>query len=278
MEKADVLFDVLEHFETHQSKAKTLAYYNMKYGEQMTIHSLTSLLENTLLYGEYKGVAEYVEPYITKERYDKIQDIMKRNSKHFEGANRTLLFTGIIKCRCCGRNLIGNTSNQDRKEVTISYRCNKYRLQKACTNNHCVSEKKIEKQLLDNLEQYIKNEIIMIESMEEIKSVEVDNSKKIESLKKEMNRLNVMFRKERIDEEEYDKEYLILERELKKLEGTGEKEERNLDYLKGILESDFRTIYDALDKDHKKAFWRNTIREFTIGEDRKIVPESIIFF
>lgn len=278
MEKADVLYDILEHFETHQSKAKTLAYYNMKYGEQMTLKTLTNILTNTLLYGNYKGVPEFVEAYITKERFDKIQDILTRNAKHFEGVNRTFLFTGIIKCRCCGRNLIGNSANQKTPYPVMSYRCNKYRLEKACPNNHSISEKKIEKQLLENLEQYITNEIIRVETIEEAEPIGVDNTKKIVALKKEMERLNVMFRKDRIDEEEYDKEYLVLENELKKLEGTEVKEERNIDYLKGILESDFRTIYAALDKEHQKAFWRNTIKEFTIGENRKIVPESIIFF
>ena len=93
-----------------------------------------------------------------------------------------------------------------------------------------------------------------------------------------MDRLNKMYRKGNIEEEEYDKEFDELKKELKKLEDIEKPVERNLDGLKELLESDFRTIYEALDKEHKKAFWRNTIKEFTIGENRKIVQESIIFF
>jgi hypothetical protein len=51
-----------------------------------------------------------------------------------------------------------------------------------------------------------------------------------------------------------------------------------LSALKELLESDYRTIYEALDKPHRKAFWRNIIKEFTVDENRQIVPESVIFF
>ncbi len=278
MEKADMLYDILNYFEIHQSKSKTLAYTNLKYGTTMTINTMTNLLTDTLLYGEYKGVEEYVEPYITKERFDNIQNILKRNATYFEGTSQVYLFTGVIKCRCCGRNLIGNCNNKQNTKPTLSYRCNKYRVDKACSNHHSIAETIIEKQLLDNLDKYIENEIIKVESIEEKKNPVVDHSKKIESIKKEMERLNKMFRKGNIEEDEYDKEFAELKTELKKLEEADKPIERNLDGLKELLESDFRTLYDSLDKDHKKAFWRNTIKEFTIDENRKIVPESIIFF
>ena len=51
----------------HQSKASTVGYINRKYDMTIDIKALTNLLNNTLLYGEYKGVEDYVKPYITKE-------------------------------------------------------------------------------------------------------------------------------------------------------------------------------------------------------------------
>ena len=278
MEKEDMLFDILNYFEMHQSKSKTLAYTNIKYGTTMTMHTLENLLTDTLLYGEYKGEPNYVEPWITKEHFDKIQEILKRNSRYSAKTDRTYLFVGIIKCRCCGRVLIGTSNKNNKRKEVLSYRCNKYRLQKICENKHCIAESIIEKQLLDNLEKYITDEIIRVEAIKDVPVQKSDNTKRIEALKKEMSRLNNMYRKGRMEEEEYDKEYAILEMELSKIEVVEEPKERNLDGLKELLESDFRTIYDSLDRDHKKAFWRNTIKEFTIGEDRKIVPESIIFF
>lgn len=276
-EKEEMTMDVLEFFEKHQSKSATLGYINIKYGLKMTMNSLTNLLTDTLLYGEYKGVPDYVEPYITKERFDRIQDILTRNSRVYSAPGRIFLFSGLIKCPCCERNLSGNFHLSDGKYEVYNYRCNAARTQRVCTFTGGVSEKKIEKQLLDNLEQYIVNEVIRVESIEEDQPKN-RNAEKAAKLKAEMDRLNMMFRKGRIAEEEYDTDYLKLEKQLKKLDIEEAPPKRDLDALKGILESDYRTIYSHLTKENKKAFWRNTIREFTIDEHKKIIPESIIFF
>lgn len=278
MEMADRVYDILDHFELHQSKRGTLVYYNEKYGESMSIYSFGNLLTDTLLYGEYKGIPDYVEPYITKERFDKIQEILKRNARYPKNANHTFLFTGIIKCRCCGRNLAGQYVAGKRPKPNTSYRCNKYRQSGACPNHHSVTEWMIEKQLLENLEQYINNEIIRVESIEEKKNPVVDHTKKINAIKKEMKNLTTAFRKGRIEEDEYDRDYEELEMELKKYEVKEEPSMRDLTAIKKLLESDFRTIYNSLDQAHKKAFWRNTIKEFTLDENKKVVAESIIFF
>jgi hypothetical protein len=240
------------------------------------METLTRLLTDTLLYGEYKGVADYVEPYISKERFDRIQDILMRNSRIPASPNRVFLFSGIIKCRCCGNNLVGNFSKNGNYEV-FSYRCNAFRVQKICSNSQSTSERKIEQQLLDNLEQYIANEIIRIEALEEIKP-KSNNAIKAEALKAEIERLNMMFRKGRIEEEEYDTEYYKLEKKLKNLDVTEPPPNKDLDAIKGIFETDYRAIYAKLTKENKKAFWRSFIKEFTIDEHKKIVPESIIFF
>lgn len=93
-----------------------------------------------------------------------------------------------------------------------------------------------------------------------------------------MDRLNMMFRKGRIEEEEYDKEYYVLDKKLKSLTVEEKPPEKNLDALKGLMETDYRGLYEQLTKENKKAFWRSIIREFTIDENKKIIPESIIFF
>lgn len=277
MEMAERIYDMLDHFEMHQSKSATLKYFNSKY-DPISYQTLTNILTDTLLYGEYKGVPDYVLPWITKQRFDNIQAILKRNSRNHPTPDRVFLFSGMIKCYCCGRNLTGNYYHRDRITPIFHYRCNQYRLDKKCENKMALNEKKVEAQLLDNLDQYISNEIVRVNSIKEKKNPVQDNTKKIEEIKKEMKRLNTMFRKGRMEEDEYDKDFAELENELKKLEAVEKPEEKDLTALVELMESDYRTIYEALDKPHKKAFWRNTIKDFTIGEDRQIIPESIIFF
>jgi hypothetical protein len=181
-----------------------------------------------------------------------------------------------VKCPCCGNNLSGNYQNNDGYDI-FSYRCNAARTQKICSFTRTVSERKIEKQLLDNLAQYIDDEVIRIENIEDARPQNA-NAEKAQKIKAEMDRLNMMFRKGRIEEEEYDTEYLKLDKKLKALDIEEKPQERDLDALKGLLETDYRGLYSQLTKENKKAFWRRVIKEFTIDENKKIVPESIIFF
>lgn len=276
-ENEEMTLDLLDFFEKHQSKSATLGYINIKYGMKMTMTTLNNLLSDTLLYGEYKGVHDYVEPYITKERYDRLQDILKRNARYSVRDNHTFLFSGILKCPCCGRNMVGNFVKSNGKYDLYVYRCNAAAVQKVCTFTRTTSERKIEKQLLANLEQYITNEVAKVEAIGENKPRN-NNAAKAEKLKVEMERLNMMFRKGRIEEEEYDTEYYKLEKKIQSLDVTEAPQERDLDAIKGVLETDYKTLYAHLSKENKKAFWRSFIKEFAIDENKKINPESIIFF
>jgi DNA invertase Pin-like site-specific DNA recombinase len=277
MDRAEELYDLLEYFERHQSKKATIAYYNDKYNKIMTVNSLHSLLTDTLLYGEYKGVSDYVEPFITKERFDKIQEILKQTARYNEKTNNVYLFSGLIKCHKCGCSLSG--SPYHRKNSTgYTYRCNGYRQRGICNYTLAINESIIESQLLDNLEQYINKSILHIKKVETKK--EKPKKSKVESIKKEIARLNSMYRKGRIDEEEYDKDYLALENKLKiaEIEEGEPDKERDLTHLVELLDSDWRNIYARLDRQHKKAFWRKILKRFSIDDNRKIIEDSIIFF
>ena len=105
-----------------------------------------------------------------------------------------------------------------------------------------------------------------------------NNAVKAEKLKIEMDRLNMMFRKGRIEEEEYDEEYFKLEKQLAGLDLTEELPERNLEVLKGIMETPYKEMYADMSKETRKSFWRGFIREFAITEDKKIDINSFIFF
>lgn len=275
-ENEEMTLDLLDFFEKHQSKGATLGYINIKYGRKMTMTTLNNFLTDTLLYGEYKGVADYVDPYISKERFDRIQDIMQRNSRVPSSPKHIFLFSGMVKCPCCENNLTGNHQKNDGYDI-FSYRCNAARIRKICPFTRSISERKIEKQLLDNLAEYIGNEVIRIETIDDA-TPKNNNAEKANKIKAEMDRLNLMFRKGRIEEKEYDEEYFALDKKLKAIDIDEKPPEKDLDALKGLMETDYRSLYAQLTKENKKAFWRRIIKEFTIDENKKIIPESIIFF
>lgn len=278
MDRATELYDMLDYYEIHQSKAKLLAYYNLKYDKNMSMQTLTNLLNDTLLYGEYKGISDFVEPYITKERFDRIQEIIKNNARHNKKHNSVFLFSGLIVCSSCGCKMTGNSYTRVHTKGYI-YRCNKARIQKTCDFSMSVNEKTIEKQLLDNLERYIKTTLVTTKNIENKKQNKPKKNRS-ESIKKEMARLNSMYRKGRINEEEYDKEYLQLENDLKIAEiDEGEPDKgKDISHLVELLNSDWRGLYNQLDKPHKKAFWRKTIKKFSVDSNKNIIDKSIIFF
>jgi DNA invertase Pin-like site-specific DNA recombinase len=129
MDQADRLFDILDHFEMFHSKSATLKYHNAKY-DMISYETLSNLLEDTLLYGEYKGVQDYVEASITKERFDHIQELIKRNTRQYNASNDVFLFSGMLRCRCCGWIMAGNKTRGGGKQYIYVYRCNNYRKNK----------------------------------------------------------------------------------------------------------------------------------------------------
>jgi chorismate mutase len=213
-----------------------------------------------MLYGAYRDNPSYCEAYIDKETYDKIQDILKRNCKENTRQNREYIFSGLIRCPECGRNLGGRISIQYRKGVRYEYkkyRC-PYNYQSGqCSFNKAVSESTIEKLMLNNIEQYIEDA--------KIRSVKIaDNGEdkilkyNIEEIHEEIDRLNFSWRKGRIRTiEQYDKEYdeLMEMLDLAKQE-QGKVEVKDFTAIEAVLHEGWKEIYEVLDDERKKAFWR----------------------
>ena len=74
----------------------------------------------------------------------------------------------------------------------------------------------------------------------------------------------------------YDKNYSALEEEVKVLQK--ESKVVQIDQLRKVVdigESNWLEMYDALDRKHKKAFWKGTIKEIYIDKEKHIT--NVIF-
>jgi adenine-specific DNA methylase len=229
-----------------------------------------------MLYGAYRDNPEYCEAYVDKETFDKIQEIVKRNIKENTAENRTYLFTGLIKCPHCGRLLSGNIHRTVREGKPTYmykvYRCPKHRMANACDFKKVVFENSFEKMLLENLEQYIEDA--------KIRSVEITDSGEdkilkydIDELNAELERLNYSWKKGRIKGgiEQYDREYdeLIEKIELAKQEKDNT-EPKDFSQIESVLHEGWQEVYNALDEEHKRAFWRNIISSIEIEWHGKV--------
>ena len=156
-----ILHDIINHYMTHQSKKKALTRLHALYHISMSHEALSRLLENPMLYGSYRDNPAYCEPYIDKETFDKMQDIIKRNIKENTTENRAYLFSGLIRCPHCGRLMKGHIKHKkskSKKGHILQYK--KYRCPIHYGNNSCpfgkvVNESVLERLMLANIEKYL---------------------------------------------------------------------------------------------------------------------------
>lgn len=287
-ETKDLVTDYINHFLTYHSVSGSVSYINNKYGTTYEYAQLKKILTDTKICGHYRGNDFYCTGYVDKPTFDKIQSILAGNVRKRKN-HRVYLFTGLLICPCCGRKLTG-VASVNRKNVkpngkvyiythTIhQYRCNKAKMSKLCSFTKYPNEEKLEKALLDNLSRFINNHIthVTITANTDTHTDGIKNS--IANLQSEINRLNTMFRKGRIKEEEYDREYEDLEKQLAELkESLAPVEEKDLTVYEELLaKDDWKEIYNALNKENKRAFWRKYIKAIKLDDNAKI--KEIIFF
>ena len=268
-ETADIVEDMLDYFFTHQSKRKTLLYLHAKYHIGITYKTLSLLLKNTMLCGEYRGNPSYCEAYIDRETFDKLQEILKRNIKDNTNENRAYIFSGLIICPHCKTKLKGNIQTQQKVSGIKrykKYRCANNKVQGRCDFNKVVSEATFERLMLANIEKYFEDAKLRVTAIEEGETVNTAQHT-IDELLDQIDRLNYSWQTGKIRKvEQYEKEYNELMEKLDAAEAEqGEVPIRDFGKIEAILASGWRGIYDSLDDAHKRAFWRSFIKSIEIN-------------
>lgn len=260
---APIIEDLYNHYELHQSKRAALNYINDKYNLTLSYNSVMRYLSNPLYKGEYKGIKDYCEPYLTPERYDKIQEIMGRNVR-VSRKKSVYLFSGRLTCPVCHTTLAGSmqAAGQNRATDYYYYRCNRAYRDGICTYRQNPSEKKIEKYLLENVEKQLEDYLIKAQIEEDTTPAPVIDK---DALRAEMDRLNYMYQKNRISTEAYEAEISRIENKLDEVEMQPQK--RDFSNLQGFLESDFKKIYTTFTRDEKRAMWLSIIDRIELNGD-----------
>ena len=135
---------------------------------------------------------------------------------------------------------------------------------------------KIEAYLLDNLEKLLEGEIarIKFEQAKPKKKKKTDVAK----LREQLRRVNVSYITGNMTDDEYFQNTKALNEEIKKAEQLERDDPSNREtgHLQEVLETDFRSIYDDLDQEDKRRFWRSIVKEIHL--DEKAAVKSVIFF
>lgn len=266
-----IIEDIFKHFAKHHTIRGTMTFINGKYDISKNYNCIHRVITSTEYYGLYEGNPTYYPPYITKEEFEKNQERVKANIKARK-SSKTYLFTSLIKCPFCGCKMVGKHTKRTNKNGTVreywNYICSNHQRNKLCPSGKVINEKYILDFLLKNVEKLAKKHIAEVMEVKPAEKTDLPQNR-INEILEEIDRLNYMFQKKRKSVKEYDREYEALEKELANLQKE-QPSESDITILEEFLRSDWRTVYDSLDKENQRALWRNLIKEIKLDKEFKI--------
>ena len=266
-----IIEDIFKYFAKHHTIRGTMTYINGKYDIGKNYNCIHRVITSTEYYGLYEGNHTYYPPYITKEEYDKNQERVKANIKERKGS-KTYLFTSLMKCPFCGFKMVGKYTKRNNKNGTFreyyGYICSNHQRNKLCHSGKVINEKRILEYILENVEELAKKHIAEVVEIKPMEQGDLPQNR-INEILDEMDRLTYSFRKKRMNVKEYDMEYEALEKELANLQKETPKE-TDITILEEFLSSDWKEIYNSLDKENQRALWRNLIKEIKFDEEFKM--------
>ena len=246
---------------------KAIRHMLNNYGVDKDWKSWSYITKSDFYTGTHRGVKDFCPAYVSEEDFQKFQE---RDTIKFTPSGQVYFFRGMMRCPKCGNKMSGQNTKK-KYGVYKSYRCGKRG--RGCDNHNCVSEKKIEKYLLNNLEELLKDEIASIEI--EQRSAKPKPKSNIKSLKEKRRRLTVAYMAGNIPDEQYLREDAEFKALIAKAEETEPPKPRDTAHLKTLLETDFKSVYMTLTDEGKQRFWQSLIKEIKI-EGKEV--KSVIFF
>ena len=242
-----------------------------EYGIKKDWKTWARMTERDFYCGMHRGVQDFCPAYVSPEEFLKFQE---RDTVKQTPSGVLYYFRGQMRCYNCGHKMCGDHDKRQ-KRIYKSYRC---RLRsRSCTNQQAISELKIEKQLLERMDEFLRNTIAEAEVEANDPKNKSDAEKRIKNLKEQLRRLNVIYMTGNKSDEDYFKEDAEIKLEISKAEKELEiSKPKKVDHLKKLLETDYKTLYSTFSEEEKQEFWQDLIKEIKINENKQI--EEVVFF
>lgn len=231
---------------------------------KLTYQTASRMLSVTAYAGNWNGIV--VPPYLNREEYQQIQTMRHRVSrKTIE--NRVYIFSGLIICGECGRRMGGGIRPRKNGNCAFVYSCWRHFQYAGCENNVSIVETKIEKYLLETINDKIKIYADAKEEKEPQKNIEAQEK----TIKAKLSKLSDLYLDDLISKDEYTKRYSDLTAQLSSIEAEkAVKKPKTMQELSDIFFSGWQDLYMDLTRENKKAFWRMTLKEIRVYPDRRI--------
>ena len=249
---------------------KAIRHMANEYGIKKDWKSWKRMTQSDFYCGVHRGVQDFCPAYVSPEDFLKFQE---RDTVKGTPTGVPYYFRGLMRCPECGHKLCGDCDRRYGR-INKSYRC--AQRGRGCSNHKAVTEIKTEKQLLARLDEFMLDTIAEVEIEAKAPKNKSIVEKKIKSLKEQLRRLNIVYMAGNKTDEDYFKEDAEIKVALSKAEKEYElNKPRNVDHLKKLLETDFRTMYAGFDPEEKQDFWQDLIKEIKL--DGKTVT-GVVFY
>jgi len=272
---APIVEEVISYYFTTYSKKATVSHILAKYAGSPvcpTMYQVNRILSSETYTGRKYGIDGYCPAYLTPEQFDKIHSVS--DAKIIPHQTEPFLFSSMIKCPVCGKNMSGFVKRQHLKYGGIS-EYKRYRCGAKFTEYHngaCLSESVIEDYLLTHIVDQIQSDML---SLLQKKTAQQRQPDKSAAIRAELDRLNNMYQKGRIKEEYYDEQYTLLTEKLEACTPAASIDiDSSLEAYKALSDAfsdGWLEMYEGLDIRHKKSFWKEIIRAIHVDPvSRKI--------
>lgn len=268
-DKEQAVLDLFQWYHETRNYSHTVSLLNQKYGYHYENANIRKIIKNTIYYGEYRGNPNYCEPYITKEQYDDNQREMPVIRRDVQKKSE-ILFSGLLLCPHCGRKMRSIGKSKAKKKYYRYYHCEFHQFG-TCDFRKVKSEILLETSLIEWIDCYLTEYRSNIEQNIEVKK---KKSVDVQKFKDELERLNKMFLKGRIDEEYYDTEYLRLTNIIA-INEADNSSESHIDTTLQAFPQGWKDYYFSLEKYNQKLFWRDTVKAILVNDDYSI--RDVIF-
>lgn len=274
-EHAPIVMDMIEKYEKGWGFYRIAKYLNLRaseVGRNWHANAVLRILTNPVLYGavRYSGkiYENQHEGYITKERWLRLQKMVKERGKNIRrDVKSTYLFQGILRCETCGSNLaVGRFIRKKRDGTeyqTISYRCKK------CIDNGIKSYQPGEGKIEDALIEYMKTVTFEDLELQEEKDEETEIFKKeLLKIEKQREKYQRAWAADLISDEEFEERmnetktlYEELQEKINQInKKNGQVVKIDPEQLKKIVFT-FKEVFSNLTKEEKRDFIQMFIKE-----------------
>ena len=195
------------------------------------------------------------EPIISKDMFNKVQEIVKNNEKSKKEISGYSIYNGFVKCGTCGRAMIKQEDFRGNRKIS-NFFCSTYlRAGNVCTS-HKIKTEELEKILIDTISLQVKmvieldrslNKLLFMSNEEYLENEYKNNIKiskiKINNLKSKKRELYEEYKFNKIDRNAFKEEAEVIE--------------KNIGLLLSDIERYESTYLETIKKIRKNDYWIN---------------------